>query len=104
MLMVGHSERIDAQSQENTWEALSPEEIELATDEEVAPTQELDSALVGQIISGLRHELANTLTAIRLNLSILSRYRDDPDRFDRHYQSLQQGVATMTRILGATYY
>ena len=47
-----------------------------------------NAALMGQLAEGLRHELGNALTVIRLNINLVTYYRDDPDRFNQHMKSL----------------
>jgi C4-dicarboxylate-specific signal transduction histidine kinase len=57
-----------------------------------------NAALMGQLAEGLRHELGNALTIIRLNMNLLAYYREEPDRFARHMASLGQGVQAIERI------
>jgi two-component system, NtrC family, C4-dicarboxylate transport sensor histidine kinase DctB len=57
-----------------------------------------NAALMGQLAEGLRHELGNALTIIRLNMNLLTYYRNDPERFARHMTSLGQGVQAIERI------
>jgi two-component system C4-dicarboxylate transport sensor histidine kinase DctB len=57
-----------------------------------------NAALMGQLAEGLRHELGNALTIIRLNMNLLAYYREDPERFARHMASLGQGVQAIERI------
>src|SRR5579862_3275051 len=71
---------------------------------EEANLQTIDAALVGQITSGLRHELGNALTVIRLNLSLLEHYRTDEAKFARHMNSLKEGLLGVERVLHATRY
>jgi two-component system NtrC family sensor kinase len=57
-----------------------------------------NAALMGQLAEGLRHELGNALTTIRLNMNLLTHYREDPARYARHMSSLEQGVRAIERI------
>jgi C4-dicarboxylate-specific signal transduction histidine kinase len=57
-----------------------------------------NAALMGQLAEGLRHELGNALTTIRLNMNLLTHYREDPARYARHMNSLEQGVRAIERI------
>jgi C4-dicarboxylate-specific signal transduction histidine kinase len=57
-----------------------------------------NAALMGQLAEGLRHELGNALTTIRLNMNLLTHYREDPARYARHMGSLEQGVRAIERI------
>ena len=61
-------------------------------------TRTSTAALMGQLAEGLRHELGNALTVIRLNMSLIVYHRDDPTRFMRHMDSLEQGVRSIERI------
>jgi signal transduction histidine kinase len=56
------------------------------------------AALLGQLVEGLRHELGNALTVIRLSMNLLTHYRDDPVRFAKHMESLEHGVHSIERI------
>lgn len=63
-----------------------------------------NAAVMGQLAEGLRHELGNALTVIRLNINLVTYYRDDTDRFDQHMKSLEQGVEAIERITMALRY
>lgn len=63
-----------------------------------------NAALMGQLAEGLRHELGNALTVIRLNINLVTYYREDPARFSQHMNSLEQGVQAIERITMALRY
>ncbi|MEP7288024.1 MAG: hybrid sensor histidine kinase/response regulator [Chloroflexota bacterium] len=54
------------------------------------------------LIRGLRHELGNATTAIKLNLSVMEYDRSDPDALHEHLQDLESStdelVALLTRL------
>jgi two-component system C4-dicarboxylate transport sensor histidine kinase DctB len=56
------------------------------------------AALLGQLAEGLRHELGNALTVIRLSMNLITHYREDPMRFAKHMDTLEHGVHSIERI------
>src|SRR5262249_7969918 len=63
-----------------------------------------NAALMGQLAEGLRHELGNALTVVRLNMNLLTHYRTDAERFQRHMESMEQSMFDMERITLALRY
>ncbi len=62
--------------------------------------QVMPDDLLAELIRGLRHELGNTATAIKLNLSVLEEESADPSNLREHIQDLEASTDHLIGLLG----
>jgi two-component system, sensor histidine kinase and response regulator len=62
--------------------------------------QVMTDDLLAELIRGLRHELGNTATAIKLNLSVLEEESADPANLREHIQDLEASTDHLIGLLG----
>jgi signal transduction histidine kinase len=72
---------------------------ELQERQQQMPQSDEENDLLAELIRGLRHELGNATTAIKLNLSVLEEGGTNPTSFSEHLRDLQISTDHLVHLL-----
>jgi two-component system sensor histidine kinase/response regulator len=72
---------------------------ELQERQQQMPQSDDENDLLAELIRGLRHELGNATTAIKLNLSVLEEGVTNPTSFSEHLRDLQTSTDHLVHLL-----